>query len=111
MTNEHLFLLELKSHKGVSIGFNCIRDSQLKEMSEIEHKKIKAYFIFNFREKEKTFAIEAKKLRAYIENTDRKSIPIQWCIDNGIKISGEKKKVRWGYDLERFFKQIESEVN
>lgn len=105
MTNEYLFLLELKSHQGSSIGFNCIRDNQLKEMTNIEHKKIKAYFILNFRDKEKTYAIEAKELKEYIETAERKSIPFDWCRQNGIEIESEKKKVHYRYNLEKFFEE------
>jgi recombination protein U len=103
VTNELVFLLELKSYKGASISFEGIRSNQINQMSEIDHKKIKAYFILNFREKEKTFAIEAKKLKEFMETTDRKSIPLQWCVDNGIQIIGEKKKVRFKYNLNNFF--------
>lgn len=103
VTDKYVFLLELKSYKGASISFEGIRDNQIKQMSEIDHEKIKAYFILNFREKEKTFAVEAKKLKEYIENADRGSIPIQWCIDNGIKIDGEKKRTRFRYNLKEFF--------
>lgn len=106
MTEDYLFLLELKSHKGASIGFNCIRDNQIKEMTSIEHKKIKAYFVINFRDKERTFAIAAKELKNFMETANRKSIPLAWCEDNGIEIVGTKKKVRWKYDLETFFNQI-----
>jgi recombination protein U len=106
VTDEYLFLLELKSHKGVSVGFNCIRKNQIDEMSRIEHKRIKTYFIFNFREKQKTYAIDAKTLKSYMDSTDRKSIPIQWCKENGIEIIGEKKKVRFRYYLKEFFNEV-----
>jgi recombination protein U len=106
VTDKFVFLLELKSYKGASISFEAIRDNQIKQMSEIEHSKIKAYFILNFREKEKTYAIEAKKLKEFIESSDRKSIPIQWCIDNGIQIKSAKKKARYSYDLTEFFKEV-----
>lgn len=102
VTNEYLFLLELKSHKGTSLPFSCIRKNQIEQMANIDHKKIKAYFIINFREKEKTYAVEAKKLKEYMESTERKSIPIQWCIDNGIMITGIKKKVKYRYLLDDF---------
>lgn len=110
MTDEYLFLLELKSHKGSSIPFSCIRKNQIEEMSKIDHKKIKTYFIFNFREKEKTYGIEAKKLKEYMKNTDRKSIPLAWCEENGIYIDSEKKKVRYKYLLNDFFNKA-SEIN
>jgi recombination protein U len=103
MTIDKLFLLELKSHKGVSIPFNCIRPKQIEEMSGIDHQNIRAFFIFNFRDLEKTYAVKAELVKNYIENSSRKSIPIQFCINQGIEIPGEKKKVRFRYNLERLF--------
>ena len=35
MTKENLILLELKSHKGSSIPFSCIRKNQIEEMTKI----------------------------------------------------------------------------
>lgn len=100
---DKLFLLELKSHKGSSIPINCIRENQLKQMSEIEKSNIAAYFIFNFRDKEKTYAIKAKEVKSYVEGTQRKSIPISWCEENGIEILSTKKKVRYRYNLTEMF--------
>ncbi len=107
MTNDYLVLLELKSHAGASVPFNCIRSNQIEEMFNIQHPKIKPYFIFNFRDYEKTYAIEAKTLKLYINTANRKSIPLAWCKANVIEIIGIKKKVRYGYELKRFFEGIQ----
>ena len=69
VTNDYVFLLELKSHKGSSIPFTCIRKNQIEEMSKVDHIRIKPYFILNFRDKENTFAIEAKELKNFMETT------------------------------------------
>lgn len=108
MTKEYLFLIELKSHAKVSIGFDCIRENQIKQMSEIDHPKIKAYFIFNFRDLEKTFAIEAKKVKEYMETAQRNSFPFIWCEENGVEIIGAKSRTRYKYDLEKFFNEMEA---
>jgi recombination protein U len=79
-------------------------------MAKIEHKRIKAYFIINFREKEKTFAVEAKELKNYMESTERKSIPFDWCRENGIYIDAQKKKVHYRYLMKEFFDRA-SEIN
>lgn len=107
MTKEDLVLMELKSHAKVSIGFDCIRNNQIEEMSKIQHPKIKTYFIFNFRDMEKTFAIESKKIKEYMETAERGSFPFKWCEENGIEIIGTKKKVRYKYDLVKFFDEME----
>ncbi|WP_297428722.1 Holliday junction resolvase RecU [Clostridium sp.] len=107
MTSKKLYLLELKSHASVSIGFDCIRENQINEMTKIDHPRIKAYFIFNFRDLEKTFAIEAIKVRVFMETANRKSFPFTWCEENGIEIKGGKKRTRWSYDLNKFFNETE----
>jgi recombination protein U len=107
MTIENLILLELKSHAGIRISFDCIRENQIKQMSEIDHPKIKTYFLFNFRDMEKTYAIEAKKIKEYMETSDRKSFPLTWCEENGIEVLGTKNRTRWRYDLKGFFEEVE----
>jgi len=107
MTKEDLVLMELKSHASVSIPFGCIRNNQIEEMSKIEHPKVKTYFILNFRDLEKTFAIGANELKGYMETSQRKSIPFTWCEEHGIEIIGIKKKVRYKYDLEKFFGEMD----
>jgi recombination protein U len=104
MANERLYLLELKSHKGASIPFSCIRPKQLEEMAEITYPNITAFFLLNFRDIERTYAVRAGELKKFIETTDRKSVPIQWCIDQGIEIPSERKRTRFRYDLESLLK-------
>lgn len=105
MTDDYLFFIELKSHKGSSIPLSCIRKNQLEELAKIEHKRIKAYFVINFREKERTFGIEAKKLKDYTTSTERKSIPLDWCDKNGIEIDMQKLRTNYRYNLNDFFKE------
>lgn len=104
MGTENLYLLELKSHTGMSLPISCIRKNQIEEMSKIEQHNVKAYFLLNFRDIERTYAVEAKKLKTFILSTDRKSIPIKWCIDNGLEIPSDKKRTRFSYSLEKLFK-------
>lgn len=103
MSEDILYLMELKSHKGISLPLSCIRKNQIEGMKKIEHPKIKAIFIINFRDKEKTFAIGAKEIGQFVEANERKSIPLKWCEENGIEIMGQKKKVKYKYLLDKFF--------
>jgi recombination protein U len=100
---EKLYLLELKTHTGMSLPISCIRKNQIEEMSKIEQQNVKAYFLINFRDIERTYAIEAKKLKAFILITEKKSIPIKWCIENGTEILSDKKRTRFSYKLEQLF--------
>lgn len=102
-----LFLFELKSYKGASIPLSGIRKTQLEEMLKASnYKNIEPYFILNYRALESVYAIKVQTLQEFIEKAKRKSIPIKWCIENGIEIIGVKKKVRFRYELEKFFKDV-----
>ena len=106
MTSDKLYLIELKSHTGESLPLSCIRKNQIEGTAKINHPQIRAIFIINFRDKEKTYSIDAEKLEKYISTSNRKSIPIKFLEENGIEIIGQRKKVRWRYDLNKFFKEI-----
>jgi recombination protein U len=99
MARDLLLLLELKSHTGTNFPISCIRKNQIEDMSKVSHKKIKPYFLINFKDIQSTYAVEASSLKDFIENTSRKSIPIKWCIEHGTEIPSEKKRVRYRYDL------------
>ena len=109
MYNRTLFLIELKTHKGKSIPFNCLRDKQIKEMLQASiYSNVKPYFIFNFRDIERTFAIKVEDIDLYIETSSSKSFSLKWCENNGIEIIGTKKRTRYTYDLESFFTEAEN---
>lgn len=102
---DKLFLFELKSYNGVSIPLSGIRKTQLEEMLKASnYKNIEPYFILNYRALESVYAINVQTLNEFIKNAERKSIPVKWCIENGIEIKGYKKKVRFSYELEEFFR-------
>ncbi|NFN78664.1 hypothetical protein FDC26_17655 [Clostridium botulinum] len=105
MTKDKLYLMELKTHTGASLPLSCIRKNQIDGMAKINHPNMKAIFIINFREKEKTYAIEADKLEKYIQTSKRKSIPISFLEEYGVEIIGTKKKVHYRYDLEKYFEE------
>lgn len=105
------FLWELKSHKGKSIPLAKIRNSQLKGMRKASpHKGVYCGFLINYRDLEETFYITFEDLASvyYIVNAKgdyeikpdgRKSIPVEWCRENGVRIEQTKKRVRYSYDL------------
>jgi len=104
-----VFLLELKSYNGVSIPLSGIRKTQLEEMLKAsKYKSIEPYFMFNFRPLQKVYAVKVENVQEFIEKAERKSIPVKWCIENGVEIDGIKKKVRFKYNLESFFRDIYS---
>lgn len=100
------YLFELKSHEGSSVPFSAIRDTQIKELKHAcGYDFIYPAFLFNMRKYEKTYCIHAKYVIDYIEQSERKSIPHDWMIENGIEVQAEKKKTNWRYDVDELLKK------
>ena len=92
--------MELKSTKQKSLPFNNIKNNQLIGLCNAsKYPGVQAYFVINFREIEETYSIEAVKIKEYMENTDTKSISLDFCRENGLKIEQELKRSRYRYNL------------
>ena len=98
--NGKMWMLELKSHKGMSIPFTCIRPKQVQGLLAAYRKNVNAGYIFNFRDVKETFYVKADMMDSFIMLETRKSIPLQFCRDYGTLIPQVKKRVRYGYILE-----------
>ena len=99
----YLFLFELKSHKGKSLPFSCIRDNQIQGMYKAHLTDgIYAGFIINFRDLEETYYLTVGDVVGYMKNSDRKSIPVEYCRENGVQIPQKKKRTRYSYDMSYF---------
>ena len=106
------FLLELKTHKGKSIPLAKIRDNQVQGMYRAsQHKGIYGGFILNYRDLEETYYIAVDQMVSFITSQERKSIPVEWCRDNGIRITQKKKRVRYSYDLAEWLGRYFNESN
>lgn len=103
----NLFIFELKSHKGISIPFDVIRESQLKGLYDLNVLDgVICGFVFNFRDLEETYFIDISKVIDFIDKGERKSFPISWVKDNGILIDQKKKRVRFNYDIKKLVDQL-----
>ena len=99
----YTFLLELKTHKGKSIPLDRIRPNQIQGMAKaVEYMGIFGGFIINYRDLEETYYISVMQLVDFINSTERKSIPVEWCRENGVRIEQKKKKVRYTYNLSKW---------
>ena len=106
----HLFIFELKSHKGKSIPFDNLRDNQLKGLKGLKIiPGVKTGFIFNFRDLEKTYFIEIDKVINFMRNGERKSFPIEWVESEGIRVGHKKARTRYTYDLHKLLQDIKEE--
>jgi len=98
--NNKLWLLELKSHKGKSIPLSCIRPKQVEGLLKAYKKGTNAGFIFNFRDVEQTYYVNANHINCFLVSKTRKSIPLSWIEEMGTLIPQMKKRVRYNYNLE-----------
>lgn len=96
----YTFLLELKTHKGKSLPLAKIRENQIKGMAKAyRYSGIYAGFIINFRDLEETYYIPVMDIIIFINSKERKSIPVEWCRNHGIRIEQTKKRTRYTYDM------------
>jgi len=100
-----LFFLELKSHKGNSIPFSCIREKQLEGLIKAGNKGVIAGIVFNFRDTLETFYVPILTVNNYILNNERKSFPLSYLRIDGIKINQSVKHrgTHQTYDVEKIF--------
>ena len=108
-----LVLVELKSFLGKSMSFKNIKQKKedqeefLKKLIfESRKENVEAYMILNFRNYEKTLAIEINTFYEYYTNTTRESIDIEKAFELGFLIPETKKQVNSVYEIEVLFKEI-----
>ena len=99
----NLFIFELKSHKGKSLPFNCIRNTQYEEMFNASKKQhVYPFIIIFFSEIEECYAINIKEITKFKMSTDRKSIPLEFCKEKGHKINLTKLITNYRFDILSF---------
>lgn len=102
-----LILLELKSFKGKSIPLSNIRENQLKGLQDSsDFKGVIAGFIFNCRTVGETYFLTSEQVIYFVKNNTRKSIPISYLRNNGIKIEQTLKRVRYTYNIADFVSDL-----
>lgn len=108
----YTFLLELKTHKGKSIPLSKIRLNQLEGMNTAtDYKGIYAGFLLNFRDLEETYYISVADIMDFIHSAERKSIPVEWCREYGVRIEQKLKRTRYIYDLDNWLDRYYEEVS
>lgn len=107
-----MFTLELKSHKGISVPFDCISKDQIIGLHEAGMTEgVIAGVVFNFRELQETYFVPASLVSEFYFEASRKSFPVKWCSENGTYIHGNKRITRHRYDIDDFIERaIEKEA-
>lgn len=98
-----LLILEYKNHKGKSLPLNCIRENQLKEMIEANKNiGVIPMIIVFFVDVEKCYSLEIEYVDKFIQENNRKSIPIDYFEEYGIPIEVEKLRTNYRYNIEKW---------
>lgn len=98
-----LLILELKHHHGKSLPLNCIRNNQLQEMLKASTKKnVVPLLIAFFSDVERCFSLDIRYVQKFIEENDRKSIPISYFEEKGVEIEVYKLKTNYRYNIEKW---------
>jgi recombination protein U len=116
----HIFYaIECKTTKYKSMSVQLDKDDKSQKMIKLHQieslTKISEYdgaiagFFLNFRDEknntQRTYFLNIIDFNKIIKDTEKKSInEIDIILNNGIKISGEKKRVRFRWDIDEFLK-------
>lgn len=106
-SNKRLYLLELKSTMGKSLPLSRIRQSQLRELTEtLVFEDVVAGLVINFSDTEDTFFLHIDKLVGFINRDERKSIPLTYLEEHGVRIENKKLKVNYKYKVGKFLGEV-----
>ena len=104
---DYLYTLELKSTKGKSLPFNNIKKHQIDDLLWCSsYQNVIAGFVIEFSELSECYFVEINQFNAFYDKTNRKSLPLKFCQEKGIKISAEKKKINSRFDIEKFLNDV-----
>ncbi len=106
-----LIKVELKSSsaKSISLDNKIIRKHQYEGLEKIDnkYKDIHSGFIFNFYNYDnQTYYVDIKDFMRFLKETDRKSIPLDYCKNTGIKIENKILRTNYRYDIDKLIKDI-----
>ena len=100
---DNLYTLELKSTKGKSLPFTNIKEHQITDLLWCsDFANIISGFVIEFADLDECYFIEISRFKRFYDTTERKSIPIDFCRENGLKIDVMKLKINRKFDVEKF---------
>lgn len=95
----HMYMLELKTVQGKSLPLANIKEHQLATMDKVwEIDGIVGGFVINFRTLNETYFVDGRKMKSFVETTDRKSFPIEWVRQHGVLLPQHKARTRNRYE-------------
>lgn len=95
-----LFLLELKSHTGKSLPYASIRENQIVGLKDsARYDGIVSGLLVFFSDLSRCFFLDSRLVYAHWKTSGRKSIPLDFFIENGIEVPCKKLRVNFEYNI------------
>lgn len=100
---DNLYTLELKSTKGKSLPFTNIKEHQITDLLWCSNfLNVVSGFIIEFSSLNECYFIEISQFKSFYDTTERKSLPIDFCRKNGLKIDVTRLKINKRFNVEKF---------
>lgn len=107
--SKFIVLVECKTTNKITFPLSNISNEQIKKMLTrcTETRNVFGGFLIEYRELQKCFFIPVDTFIAWYITRDRESLPFVWVRDNGIEISGVKKRTRFRWNVQKIFDWME----
>lgn len=104
----YLFTLELKSTKAKSLSYTNIKKHQIDDLLWCNnYANIISGFVIEFDSLNECYFIEINDFKEFYYASNRKSLPIDFCREKGLKIDIKNMKVNRKFNIEKFLKDVE----
>ena len=108
---DYLYLLEMKSTKAKSLPLANIKQHQINDLIEAnKYANVVCGFLIEFSKVNEVYFLEISKFQEFMKKAERKSIPIEYCSKNGIKVEVVRLKVNNRYNVIKMIDDIIKEV-
>lgn len=96
------YMFELKSTQNTSLPFANIHFHQFKDLEMADKVEgLHAGFLIEMRNYNETYYLPIKKALDFVENSGRKSFPISFLREHGIKVEQTLKRTRYSFNMEK----------
>jgi recombination protein U len=104
---EKLLTLELKNTNAKSLPYANIRKHQIDDLLwSGSFYNVISGFVINYDSLDECYFIEINDFKRYFDENDRKSLPVDYCRSNALKIENKRIKTNKKYDIKKFLKEV-----
>ena len=99
--------MELKNTNAKSLPYANIRKHQIDDLLwSGSFYNVISGFVINYDSLDECYFIEINDFKRYFDENDRKSLPVDYCRSNALKIENKRIKTNKKYDIKKFLKEV-----